>query len=232
MCVCVCPKRPRPIPYIKSGLLYFCGRSLDSIYWRSHPERIKKEAVGEKKKKKKCHCYAQVICILYGSWRICVCCALYIYVRDVSERELPIQLGELELYRKQEHTYIYSMLSAYIFRPTVTLLIHHTAYTFPPPPYVFFLIFPYRYIYISFFCCIDNQQLGSILYRTPFSSRKITKKKIDPLFFYILSHDKENPDGLFRSQQQHALGIYSIFHSTVWRKIKETVRLYMLGSMR
>lgn len=38
-----------------------------------------------------------------------VCAAvrsIYIYVRDVSERELPIQLGELELYRKQEHTYI------------------------------------------------------------------------------------------------------------------------------
>jgi hypothetical protein len=65
-----------------------------------------------------------------------VCAAvrsIYIYVRDVSERELPIQLGELELYRKQQHTY--SMLSAYIFRPTVTLLIHHTAYTFSPLMY-------------------------------------------------------------------------------------------------
>lgn len=47
---------------------------------------------------------------LYIVWilaHLCVLlCALYIYVRDVSERELPIQLGELELYRKQEHTYI------------------------------------------------------------------------------------------------------------------------------
>lgn len=76
---------------------------------------------------------SSVYCMDPGAFVCAAVRSIYIYVRDVSERELPIQLGELELYRKQQHTY--SMLSAYIFRPTVTLLIHHTAYTFSPLMY-------------------------------------------------------------------------------------------------
>lgn len=79
MCVCVSKKAKAYIPYIKSGLLYFCGGSLDSIYWRSHPERIKKEAMGEKEEEEE----MSLLCAghLYIVWilaHLCVLCALYI----------------------------------------------------------------------------------------------------------------------------------------------------------
>jgi hypothetical protein len=87
MCVCVSKKAKAYIPYIKSGLLYFCGGSLDSIYWRSHPERIKKEAMGEKEEEEE----MSLLCAghLYIVWilaHLCVLlCALYIYMFVMSQ---------------------------------------------------------------------------------------------------------------------------------------------------
>ena len=70
------------------------------------------------------HLYIVWIC-----WRISAP-YIHIYVRDVSERELPIQL--LLLLGRQScsldynmYTVVYIYMLAALFRPTVTLLIHH-----------------------------------------------------------------------------------------------------------
>lgn len=67
----------------------------DSIYSVDILQEEEEKKKGNKEKwieGTKCQCYAQVICILYGSAGAFLLCTYYIYVRDVSERELPIQL--------------------------------------------------------------------------------------------------------------------------------------------
>ena len=137
------------------------------------------------------HLYIVWIC-----WRISALC-IHIYVRDVSERELPIQL--LLLLGRETCSLDYNMYSSiYICSSTISSNGH---FIDPPPT-------PLDIVYFFLLFLLHRQPAATGLYiQTP-------KKK--SIRFYIscrctyCTHDKENPNGLFSSRSG-----YSIFHLTL-----------------